>query len=582
MLKALSRGGRLRRYGLLVVLMLVAAVVFAMTRMWQAAPADESYQPRRAIPATDVSPYGANFFLTQEVEDWKIRKTLQMARESGIVWAKQQFSWEEIQLREPRAGEEPDRSYSWEKTDRLISLFEEYGFRLIARLDRAPDWAKAVAPAQGPLADARTYGDFVRAFVARYRGRVQYIQIWNEPNLWYEWGNGRPDPAGYARLLCQAYASARQADPNVYVLSAPLALTTERSERALVETDFLEQMYQNGARECFDILSANAFGFGWPPEDPPSPDKLNFARLIYQREVMVRNGDAGKPVWLNEFGWNASPEGFSPDWYVWQRVSEPNQADFTLRALQQARSNWEWLGVLNIWYFRQVGTIGPDRSDYYFRMVDVDFTPRLVYHALKEQAATQGVAGAGYYNEGNPAVSALGWRSVRNVAASGGEYLVPVAGEATLSFSFRGTGLDLVVTRGPGGAKIRVTIDDREASGVPLDRNGRAVLDLSSDAMHWQETVTVASGLIRGRHTAQITVVTEQATPTPSVYPVPGKTQVAVPSGAGGLDAFVVTGGGGDAGPFLATAGVLVALWMLALALLARELRTGRKVEARR
>ncbi len=582
MLKAFPRGGRVRRYALLAALIFAVAVMVAVARMWQTVPAGESDQARRAIPATDVSPYGANFFLTQEVEDWKIRKTLQMAREAGIVWAKQQFLWEEIQPREPRDGEDPDRSFTWEKTDRMVGLFEEYGFRLIARLDRAPEWARPAAPAQGPMADVGRYGDFVKAFVARYRGRVQYIQVWNEPNLWYEWGNAKPDPAAYTHLLCRAYESARQADPNVYILSAPLALTTERSDRALVETDFLQQMYQNGARGCFDILSANAFGFGWPPDDPPSADKLNFARLTYQREAMVRNGDAGKPVWLNEFGWNASPEGFSPEWYVWQRVSEPNQADYTLRALRTARTEWDWLGVLNIWYFRQVGTIGPERSDYYFRMVDVDFTPRLVYHAVKGQAAAQGVAGAGHFEEGNPAVSALGWRLVRNAAASGGAYLVPVGANSTLSFSFQGTGLDLLVARGPGGAKIRVTIDDREAPEMPLDQEGRAVLDLAGDAMRWQEQVSVASGLIRGRHTAQISVVMDQATPTPSLYPVPGKTAVTSPSGLGGLDAFVVSGGGGDATPFLFAAGAAMGVGLIALVLLVRETRTMRPAEARR
>ena len=73
------------------------------------------------------------------------------------------------------------------------------------------------------------YGDFVYHFVEHYRGRVRYIQIWNEPNLYIEWGNRPVDPAGYVELLRIAYQRAKEADPNVYVLSAPLAITLGRA-----------------------------------------------------------------------------------------------------------------------------------------------------------------------------------------------------------------------------------------------------------------------------------------------------------------------------------------------------------------
>lgn len=37
-------------------------------------------EPPRTIPGTDVNPYGANFFLDREVEDWKRDRTVRMAR----------------------------------------------------------------------------------------------------------------------------------------------------------------------------------------------------------------------------------------------------------------------------------------------------------------------------------------------------------------------------------------------------------------------------------------------------------------------------------------------------------------------
>ncbi len=336
----------------------------------------------RPIPFTNVNPYGANFFLEREVEAWKQEKTLEMAQTAGIAWIKQQFSWEEI---EPQPGE-----LAWDKTDRIVELAERFEMQIIARLDRTPAWARpdGLFPTCPPD-DLLDYGDFVHAFVRRYSGRVRYIQVWNEPNLAAEWCFQPVDAAAYTRLLEVAYRRAKEADPQVVILSAPLAINREDVSLRGNMSDlvFLEQMYQAGAGDYFDILSANGFGMGFPPEDPPDPDVLNLRRIELQRKVMERYGDRGKAVWINEYGWNAPPEDFPPELLDWARVTEAEQADYTVRGITWAREHWPWLGVVNIWYFRQAGDIPPDRAVYYFAMVDPAFTPRPVYHAV--QQATQ-------------------------------------------------------------------------------------------------------------------------------------------------------------------------------------------------
>jgi hypothetical protein len=241
-----------------------------------------------------------------------------------------------------------------------------------------------------PPKDFGLYGDFVYDFVEHYRGRVHYIQIWNEPNLYIEWGNRPVDPAGYVDLLRVAYQRAKEADPNIYVLSAPLAITLGEPHpepgkwRAMSDLQFLDEMYQAGAAPYFDVLSANAFGMDKPPDDPPSPGTLNFRRIALQREIMERYGDDDKAIWFNEYGWNAAPASFAPEDLYWKRVSEEEQARYTVQGIQYARQNWPWAGVFFVWYFRQVGDIPPDQAAYHFRMVDVDFNPRRVYYAIQE------------------------------------------------------------------------------------------------------------------------------------------------------------------------------------------------------
>ena len=99
--------------------------------------------PLRTVPFTDVNPYGVNVFLDQEVEEWKMRRELQMIRDAGMGWVKQAVPWFEI---EPEhKGEFVDTKFnkpSWDKFDKIFSLLDEFGLQAIVRLDGAPNWSR--------------------------------------------------------------------------------------------------------------------------------------------------------------------------------------------------------------------------------------------------------------------------------------------------------------------------------------------------------------------------------------------------------------------------------------------------------
>ncbi len=486
-------------------------VVFSARR------AGYDYHERRSIPNSDVNPFGANFFLDREVEEWKLRKTLQMARDAGLGWVKQQFPWEQIEpVQKGVFYDERIRQSSWAKYDRIVDLCEEYGLQIIARLDRPPDWSRQDNTyKERPPDNLEDYGDFVYTFVDRYRGRIRYIQIWNEPNIFPEWGNRPVDPAGYVDLLRIAYERAKEADPNVYVLSAPLAITLGQEHPepgkwiSMNEIQFLEEMYRAGAKDYFDILSANAFGLGSPPEDPPEPQVLNFQRAVLLREVMERHGDSGQPIWFNEYGWNASPEDFPKEQLIWQRVSEEEQAEFTVRGIEYARANWPWAGVFNIWYFRQVGGISPDRSEYYFRMVDVDFTPRLVYHVVKQTTEELfGPVWPGYYQETNPAVICEGeWKEIVEPQASGQAMVVSEAPGSSISLDFVGENVGLIAWQGPDGGRLAVTLDGHAVDGLPRTGDGQSYVDLFSPVTRWQQSIPLVYQVEDREHSLQLTVL---------------------------------------------------------------------------
>jgi len=499
----------------LTLLCLVVAFVLLLFRFLAlvlASPPPAS--PPHSIPNTDVNPYGANFFLHWEVEAWKRERTVKMAREAGIGWAKLHFPWEELEPEQKGVFRTSSGGSSWDKYDQIVELCERYGLQIIARLDRPPPWTrKDNTVPEAPPDNFEDYGDFVHEFVKHYKGRIRYIQIWNEPNIHPEWGNRPVDPAGYVELLKIAYRRAKEADPNVYVLSAPLAITLGEPHpepgkwRSMNDLQFLEEMYKAGAKDYFDILSANAFGMDRPPDDPPDPQVLNFSRVVLQREIMEKYGDSDKPIWFNEYGWNAAPDDLPPEKLRWKRVSEEEQALYTVQGIEMARQLWPWAGVFNIWYFRQVGNFSPEHPEYYFRMVDVDFTPRPVYYAVKEATAGIGVAGPGYYEETNPAVSAdAGWEGVIEPQASAKALLVGRAPGANLTFTFHGEMVDLIAKKEEGAGRLLVTLDGHPVKGLPRDAKGRSYVNLAASTTQWRVRVPLVRRTTNRQHVLRLTV----------------------------------------------------------------------------
>jgi polysaccharide biosynthesis protein PslG len=499
------------------VVLLVGLLVFVLVRhAVLVRPGEQEWVAARPIPHTDVNPYGANFFLAREVEFWKRKRMVEMAQQAGLGWAKQQFAWAEIEplhkgeFIDPVSGES-----SWAKFDQIVDLCRTYGLQPIIRLDRAPAWARLPdTRPETPPTNLEDFGDFVYAFVQHFAGRVQYIQIWNEPNIYPEWGEQAVDPVAYTQMLKTAYQRAKEADPNVVVLSAPLAVTLGEPHpepgkwRSMPDVDYLEAMYEAGAGDYFDILSANAFGFDLPPEAPPAPDVLNFRRVELQREVMERYGDGDKAVWFNEYGWNAAPESFSDEALIWKRVSEEEQAQYTLQGIEFAQREWPWAGVFNIWYFRQTGQqYSPNDAAYYFRMVDVDFTPRRVYDAVQDAAGALLIAPAGHFEETHPAVNAeADWRGMIAEEASGQGYFESDTPGASLTFTFQGHSVDLIARRGPQEGRLLVTLDGRSVAGLPVDDQGRSYLDLRAPVTEWQVHLPIATGLAPSQHVVRLTV----------------------------------------------------------------------------
>jgi hypothetical protein len=165
--------------------------------------------PQRHVTTSNAK-LGVHTRLTDEVEEWKIQRTLEMVREMGAAWIVEYFPWAYVEPNRPGEAR-------WGHSDMVIRHAAAQGLNIVARLGFVPQWArpKETTPLYLPAGSYEAFGDYVYEFVARYREEVGYIVIWNEPNLSLEWGYRPVDPAAYVELLRVAYGRAKEANPDV-------------------------------------------------------------------------------------------------------------------------------------------------------------------------------------------------------------------------------------------------------------------------------------------------------------------------------------------------------------------------------
>ena len=455
------------------------------------------YEP---ISHTGSSPFGINTFLEQEVEAAKVEQALSMIGEAGFRWIRQEFPWEDIEI--SGKGDYWDHKWdvsAWAKYDRIVELADKHDLKIIARLDNPPAWSRELGDTVGSLGppdDFDDFGDFVFAVVERYRGKIRHYQIWNEPNTYLEWGNRPVSADEYVDLLKVAYTRAKEADPDCVVLSAGLAQTLEKGPENLDDLIYLQQMYTAGAGEYFDVLGVMAYGLWTGPTDRrASPDRTNFARPQLIRETMVRNGDAHKPIWVTEVGWNALPQDF-PKFPNFGRVTLDQQARYAVEAYERAQREWPWMGVMNYWFFKRATDAEKDQTFYYFRMVEPDFTPLPVYYAMRGYANQPAVMRAGYHQEDHWTIGWNGsWRCEEDEQAVLGRYVVGESG-ATAEVTFEGAQVEFVTMRAPGMGTLTYSID-----GDPAH-----LLELSGTVREYQTVIVLGRDLEEGEHRLRIAV----------------------------------------------------------------------------
>ena len=260
---------------------------------------------------------------------------------------KQTFAWEDIEL--------APNEFHFDRADQLVGELEAKRLRIVARLSDAPDWTHPGLTGDfvdAPPDDSALFGRYCGTLAARFRGRIDAYQIWNEPNLAREWGNQTPNAAGYVALLRACSIAIRLADPDAILISAGLAPTGNYDANAHPDDVYLQAMYDADFQQYVDVVGMHAPGFSAPETDPAAGVGghrfFTFRRIEDLRRLMVANGDAARQVAILETGWTTDQQ--NPD-YQWFAVDEPMQARNLVAAYQYAAEHWRpWVGLMSTIY----------------------------------------------------------------------------------------------------------------------------------------------------------------------------------------------------------------------------------------
>ncbi len=233
-----------------------------------------------------------------------IERSVKLMRKAGVGIVRMDFLWEEI---EPRKGE-----FDFAKYDHIVDVVTKNKIQILGLLHYSAPWASGRGVWNCPPADNALFVRYALAVAGRYKDKVKYWEVWNEPDSGTYWSN-QDGLKSYVALLKDVYTTVKKEVPGCKILNGGLAGGLSS----------VNKLYDNGAGAFFDILNIHIFD---SPLNPSSVQRVStYPKLAYK--VMARNGDGNKKIWITEIGCpGVKKEINAQSWWMGDNPDEEQQA----------------------------------------------------------------------------------------------------------------------------------------------------------------------------------------------------------------------------------------------------------------
>jgi len=264
--------------------------------------------PRDGPPPLSFN--GRTEFGAQVHCEFDLQRNLDVARDMGVTWVKQQIRWGDI--------ENVPGTVEWACLDHVVEGAKQRGLKVMVSVTGAPVWSRGSIlksgrrDTLGPPDDLKTFGQFVASMLRRHPAGVagsgsaiRAVEVWNEPNLDRECKDGI-DGARYADLLKVTYVAIKAVDPSILVISAGIAPTPSKGGSRQTYIDdriWFGEALNKGLADFADCMGAHANG----------PDGEGDITPVVQRYRAMAN----MPVCVTEFGYALPINGAAVPGFGW-------------------------------------------------------------------------------------------------------------------------------------------------------------------------------------------------------------------------------------------------------------------------
>lgn len=292
-----------------------------------------------------------------------ISRALKLVKKAKIEWLRVRIRWH---LLEPQQGR--INGQYLKRVDYTIRQADRLGIRVYIQLVGTPKWASPKPETEAFWAympkSSDAFEEHLRFVVGHYRGRVLHYEIGNEID-WISW---RSSLENYGRHLRTAYKTIKEVDRHNKILLGALAtdgVHAFRDGENEAKPKALQRLYNRGITNYFDIISLHSY------PDKPQTAKKSVEKVKTTYEIMKKNGDADKKIWVTELGLSAKNELTEE-----QKAAElTSHYDALLKLPYVEKIFWSKL--------RSEGK-DSDSNDGSFAILNNDFSPRKAYEAFKE------------------------------------------------------------------------------------------------------------------------------------------------------------------------------------------------------
>lgn len=290
-------------------------------------------------------------------------KQTTLMTKAGINWVRFDVNWSDI--------EQTKGIYNWTHYDSVVNAVLSKGMHVLALVAQygVPSWERTdPSNWQSPPNNPQDFQTFIQALATHFKGKVTLYEIGNEQNILDFWPPA-PDAKKYTQFLIAGYNGVKAADSTAQVVSAGLANIPESED-----TNFINAMYANGAKDHFDYLGFHPYSWPAGPDFTQWPARFNYLDTVHQ--IMTANGDGDKKILITEVGWPSTTQS--------NGVTEATQADYITRLFQKIENeNYQYVSLACIYDFIDDGT-NKNNPENNFGMLRTDYSQKPAFAALQK------------------------------------------------------------------------------------------------------------------------------------------------------------------------------------------------------